>query len=197
MNSTSSESQKMNFTYEEYRLFMANLVVKNQTTGENHPDSYVEFTRLNEARMLRLDKQNTLEAPLVKLLTATIPQTWTVLTEAWCGDAAQNLPWINLMSMLHPSISFRIILRDQNIELMDQHLTNGGRSIPKLIASDINGKILFTWGPRPKLIQNQFLKLRDSGLSREAITIELQKIYAKDKGASIQSDFIELLQTLT
>ena len=59
---------------------------------------------------------------------------WLVLTEAWCGDAAQSLPIINKMAEVSDNITLRLILRDENLDVMDQFLQNGrSRSIPKLI----------------------------------------------------------------
>ncbi|MEO6721403.1 MAG: thioredoxin family protein [Ferruginibacter sp.] len=52
--------------------------------------------------------------------------TWIVLTEAWCGDSAQNLPVIAEIAKLNPDkIKLYILLRDENPELMDNYLTNG------------------------------------------------------------------------
>src|SRR5258708_38830316 len=78
-------------------------------------------------------------------------QSWLVLTEGWCGDAAQSLPVMQALAQLNPLIRLRTLLRDENLELMDQYLTNGvSRSIPKLFAMDTYSlTVLFTWSPRP------------------------------------------------
>ena len=75
-----------------------------------------------------------------------------VITEDWCGDAMLNIPiLLNIAEAAH--IETRMILRDQNLELMDQYLTNGtSRSIPIFIFMDEEGKERAVWGPRaPKV----------------------------------------------
>ena len=59
-----------------------------------------------------------------------------VLTEDWCGDAMLNNP-ILLKIAKAANIDVRFVLRDQNLELMDQYLTNGtSRAIPIFIFMD-------------------------------------------------------------
>ncbi len=45
------------------------------------------------------------------------------LTEFWCGDAAQNLPFIQLLAENSPWSEIRYLFRDENTELMDRYLT--------------------------------------------------------------------------
>lgn len=71
-----------------------------------------------------------------------------VLTEDWCGDAMVNVP-ILLKIAEQANIDVRMLLRDQNIELMDQYLTNGtARAIPIFIFIDEAGNEKAVWGPR-------------------------------------------------
>ncbi|MEM6645104.1 MAG: thioredoxin family protein [Bacteroidota bacterium] len=78
------------------------------------------------------------------------PVHWLVLTEDWCGDSAFSLPMIVALAEQSEHVTLRILLRDDNLDLMDRYLTNGTRSIPKLIAFDPeSGRELFQWGPRP------------------------------------------------
>ncbi|MGP4061439.1 thioredoxin family protein [Halobacillus sp. H74] len=76
-----------------------------------------------------------------------------VLTEDWCGDAMLNIPiYLRLAEASH--IPTHFLLRDENLELMDQYLTNGqSRSIPKIIFIDSEGKEVGTWGPRAPEVQ--------------------------------------------
>lgn len=79
-----------------------------------------------------------------------------VLTEDWCGDAMLNLPiFLRIAEASH--IPTHFLLRDENDELMNQYLTNGSRSIPKLIFIDSEGKEVGTWGPRAPQVQ-EFIK---------------------------------------
>ncbi|HLQ71768.1 MAG TPA: thioredoxin family protein, partial [Bacillota bacterium] len=75
------------------------------------------------------------------------------LTEDWCGDAMLNIP-ILLRLAEKADMPVRMILRDSNLELMDQYLTNGtSRSIPIFIFINEDGKEIATWGPRAGKIQ--------------------------------------------
>lgn len=71
-----------------------------------------------------------------------------VITEDWCGDAMVNTP-VLLHLAEKSDIEVRMILRDSNLELMDQYLTNGkSRSIPIIIFIDEYGEEVTHWGPR-------------------------------------------------
>lgn len=188
-------------TYEEYRDLTAALVEQGRTTGPEQTDELIAYTKLNKARMDRIDKQMLVDPELQKLLLQTKEQTWLVLSEAWCGDAAQNLPVLSAMANSTPKIFLHVALRDQHLDLMDKYLTNGGRSIPKLIAfSTDTGDELFQWGPRPMHGQQMVLDRKalpeSEQLPYEQFTTELHKWYAKDKGNSVQQEFVELLKGL-
>jgi len=75
------------------------------------------------------------------------------LTEDWCGDAMLNIP-ILLRVAEKTDMPVRMVLRDSNLELMDQYLTNGkSRSIPIFIFINEDGEEVTTWGPRTEKIQ--------------------------------------------
>ncbi|TVT28726.1 thioredoxin family protein [Salinicoccus cyprini] len=84
------------------------------------------------------------------------------ITEDWCGDAMMNIPiLLHLAEKSHMQV--RMILRDSNLELMDQYLTNGrSRSIPIFIFIDENGQEVTYWGPRAEAVQNEVDQLMDS-----------------------------------
>jgi len=106
-------------------------------------DNYTPSDDLQEAA-------NTIEAP----------QLWMVLTEPWCGDSAFLLPVIAEAAQLTDDVTLRILLRDDNLDVMDQYLTDGSRSIPKMAAFSDDGEELFTWGPRPEGASQKFAALR-------------------------------------
>lgn len=83
-----------------------------------------------------------------------------VITEDWCGDAMMNTP-ILLKIAEAANMEVRMILRDQNLELMDQYLTNGtARSIPIFIFIDKNGEEKAVWGPRAAKVQEFVMEKR-------------------------------------
>lgn len=182
--------------FDAYMEMMRQLVEQGKTTGENQSDSFVNYTKLNFSRLKRLNKTSKLD-PLVleKLKNIQKPQFWLVLTESWCGDAAQNLPIISKMAEASPQIELGLILRDEHLDIMDDFKTNGGRSIPKLIAMDEDKSIKFTWGPRPEPAQQMYRDYRDgqSGLTNEEFKFALHQWYANDKGATTQQEFAALL----
>lgn len=81
--------------------------------------------------------------------TIAAPQQWIVLTEDWCADSAYVLPVIAAAAARSEQVTLRILLRDTHPDVMDRYLTNGTRSIPKLVVLAEDGAELFTWGPRP------------------------------------------------
>jgi hypothetical protein len=185
-------------TYEQYKTLVDDLLAAGKATGPIQSEALVHYSQLNQQRMHRLEKTMQL-IPAVKdqLLGIGRRQTWLVLTEGWCGDAAQSLPVMQALASLNPMISLRLLLRDDNSALMDRYLTNGvSRSIPKLIALDpLTGEELFTWGPRPKALQESFLEMRASGLPYEGIKEALQHWYNKDKTVTIQRELAALVAT--
>ena len=90
-----------------------------------------------------------------------------VITEDWCGDAMLNIPiLLNVAEAAH--IETRMILRDQNLELMDQYLTNGtSRSIPIFIFIDEEGKERAVWGPRAPEVQKFVMEQRQDLPSKD------------------------------
>ena len=182
-------------SYQEYRTLVKDLLDQGKSTGPNQSDALLNYSLLNDRRMKRLDKTTKLsEETLAKVKDINEPQTWLVLTEGWCGDAAQNLPVIHKIAEENPNIDLKIVLRDENLELMDEFLTNGGRSIPKMIVLDDDKTVKNTWGPRPtiatKMVQDY--KAANGSLDAE-FKKDLQVWYNKDKGNNVQEDVVALL----
>lgn len=184
--------------YVTYRKLINDLLADNKVTGPKQTESLLKYTKLNVQRMQRIDKTVKLLPETQAIITSLErPQTWLVLTEGWCGDAAQTLPVMNAMALLNPAISLRMILRDEHPELMDQYLTgpNKSRSIPKLIVMDSEtGQELFNWGPRPTVLQQQFLSMKAEGINSDTIVTELHSWYAKDKTVTTQREISGLVK---
>src|SRR5690554_2397426 len=185
-------------TYSQYRNLIDQLLAQGKTTGENHSEAMLNYTRMNVRRMDRWDKTAVVNAELQeKIAQIDAPQTWLVLTEAWCGDAAQSIPFMVKAASYSPLVDIRFILRDEHPDVMDAYLTNGGRSIPKLIAlKNEDLAELFTWGPRPQVLQQKYLAyLEDSkGISQEDFIESIHLWYAKDKNANIDAEFLTLIR---
>lgn len=184
------------FSYADYNQLVSKLLAEKQSTNQDNSEAMLHYSELNLVRSKRLDKTLALSDNLIsQIQSVKTPQYWIVLTEGWCGDAAQSIPVMQKMAEINKNITLRLVLRDQNIELMDLFLTNGGRSIPKLIAVvKQNFEILFNWGPRPleaqQLIDDYKVK---HGRLDEVVKTDLQKWYTKDKGLRIAEEIIKLL----
>lgn len=184
------------FSFEEFLAFCGTLVEEGRTSGPDQSDFLVFFTKLNYQRMLRWTRTAVLFPETTAAAQRAQPQHWFIITEAWCGDSAQNLPL--LAKIAHAgNIPLQIILRDEHPELIDAYLTNGSRSIPKLISFDpISGNELFTWGPRPGGAEALFQdwKIAPAGRDFETFEKELHTWYAKNKGAETQRELRVLLK---
>jgi len=184
------------FSYAEYIDLIGKLVKGEKSTGPEQTEALTIYTQLNDRRMKRWDKTLKFsDEAISKISSVTKKMTWTVLTESWCGDASPALPVMNKIAEINPNISLRIVLRDENIDLMNRFLTNGGMSIPKLIVMDDSTKeILGDWGPRSK---NATKLVADYKAEHGALTPEfkqdIQVWYNKDKGQSILADLLLLL----
>lgn len=186
------------YSYPEYRKLMADLLIEGKSTAVEQTEERTHYSELNETRMHRLDKTIKIteeNATVLKNLSKSY--LWLVLTESWCGDAAQILPVLNKMALeSNQKIELKLALRDENEELMNHFLTNKGKAIPKLIMIDKEtGSVLGDWGPRPQgaidLIENYKEK---SGVIDETAKADLQLWYLHDKGVSTQNEIIQLLQ---
>ncbi|MEM6773034.1 MAG: thioredoxin family protein [Bacteroidota bacterium] len=189
------------YTYADYRELVAQLVEEGKTTGPNQSEFYVDITKLNQSRMDRLDKKARFSSEMENMLAGlTRPYTFLVLTEAWCGDAAQTTPLLNHMATATDQINLRFALRDDNPELMDHFLTDGGRSIPKVIilAPETN-EVLDSWGPRPAPAQEMAMAHKyqpEPKPDYNTFNVALHKWYAKDKTQTSQEELMALLEEI-
>jgi hypothetical protein len=182
-------------TFAEYLELIDGLLAEGKTTGPMQSEAMFNYGKLNRQRMQRLDKTAVLNESLrEKARNVSRKMIWLVITEGWCGDAAQNIPIIEKIAAESPNIETRYVLRDENPELMDKYLTSGARSIPKLIALDAETlEELGTWGARPVAAQNLFNQLKEKGVAKPLIMENLQRWYFADKNQSIQKEFENLL----
>ncbi len=186
------------FSYDQYRDMVIDFAEKGMTTGFEQEQKQIDATKINAQRMKRIDKQAVLTDTIKEELTHLKNHwIWIVLAESWCGDGAQNLPFINKMAALTPKIELRIILRDEHSEIMNEFLTKGTRSVPKLICICAETRSLVgSWGPRSKAIQEKVLAFKSEHpeVSHEKFVEKLHGWYAQDKGEALMRDFEILLK---
>lgn len=186
-------------TYAEYIKLIDDLLMDGKTTGPNQSEELFHYGKLNRQRIHRLEKTTKLSDSIIeKAKNVNRKMIWLVITEGWCGDAAQNIPTIEKIAAESENIKTRYVLRDENLELMDRYLTNGGRSIPKLIALDAETlEELGTWGPRPQAAMDYFAEMKAQGLEKPEMMEKIQRWYLADKEKSLQSEFENLLENWT
>ncbi|MFZ9027778.1 MAG: thioredoxin family protein [Crocinitomicaceae bacterium] len=164
-------------------------------TSPYDKDAYLEYVKLNKSRMNRWLKTGITLTDAKEIIDKIDePQHWYVITEPWCGDAAHNLPFIYLLSEMNENIELTLILRDKSPEWMDEYLTNGSRSIPKLVVRDKNDADIFTWGPRPDECQRLVRKMKEEGVENTEAKKRTQQWYNLDKGVSVQSEILNKLE---
>jgi hypothetical protein len=199
MIKTIQKALQNSFSYADYRKQIAHLISEGKSTGHEQSKDLLHYSELNETRMNRLEKTiDVLPEIKIKLQNLEKKYIWLVLSEGWCGDAAQIVPVIHKMAEITDKIELNIALRDDNDTLMQHFLTNGGKAIPKLIVLDAeNFEILADWGPRPHGAKQLIVDYKAThGVVDETAKIELQKWYLHDKGVSIQQEIIEIYEKI-
>ena len=185
-------------SYGSYMTLTEQLIEEGRTSGPNQSEPYVYYTKLNFQRMKRLNKTIEVPARIIELLKEKAANwTWVIITEPWCGDAAQCVPVLEKIAQTNSFVKTAYLLRDEHPEVMDAYLTNGGRSIPKLICLDQDGKEVFTWGPRPAVIQEVMNRLKAEGITEIATIVEeIQKAYNADHQAGVYEEMEAILAAL-
>lgn len=179
-----------------YAEFVENLRIKvEMPDSDDDASSLSQYLPLNLRRMKRIE-QTFRPSPSTQyeLMHLTQPQIWMVLTEDWCGDSAQLLPIIAKLASIAPGVEMRILERDMYPEIMDKYLTNGGRSIPILVAFDNDGNQILKWGPRPAEAASLVREARERGDSLAEYGKKLHAWYAEDAGRTTEREILELLK---
>ena len=187
------------FDYEEYKAFAEKEL--NSFDASKTDQIFVERNearKINLVRMSRIEKQFQPNEESIELLK-NIDQNllWIVISESWCGDSAQSLPVISRLAFLNPLINLKIIPRDKNLDYMDIYLTDGKRSIPKLIVYNDDLIEIASWGPRPKTAQHLMEDMLKNNLPKSERLKKLHLWYAKNKGAEIESEIVQIIKEIT
>ncbi|MEJ5994179.1 thioredoxin family protein [Pedobacter sp. Du54] len=186
-------------TYAKYRELVDDLLAVGKTTGPDHSEELLHYTKMNVQRMKRVEKTTILNDELLTAID-NVKQHYRflVMSEGWCGDAAQIVPVIDKMVSAAPDkFSLRLLLRDQHLSIMDEYLTNGGRAIPVVLVLNDEGEVVLPkWGPRPAVLQSLRTAWQKEGLDSVKIGELLHGWYAKDKTQETQKEFAALLRKL-
>ena len=195
-NSLIKNSLNKTISYSAYRLLIKKLISVEKSTGIEQSEDHLIFSILNDKRMDRLDKTLKISDETQKSLdNLNKGFTFLVIAEGWCGDAAQILPIINKVAEASDKIDFKIVLRDENEALMNQYLTNGSKSIPKVLILDQDNHVIDSWGPRPSIASKMVVDYKAlNGSLDEDFKKNLQVWYNKDKGNNTQNELLRLLK---
>ena len=156
---------------------------------------YVFYARYNFERSERVHAAFVPSPRLTAALALlSAPQLWLVITEDWCGDSAYALPVIADAAARTPLVTLRILPRDAHLDVMDGYLTNGGRSIPKLIGFGADGRELFQWGPRTADAVRHRETLVAEGLEKTAVIARLTDWYDADGWTSFDAELAGLVE---
>ena len=183
-------------TYNDFRSMVDDYAAAGKTSGPEQKESLINYTLLNSRRMKRWDKLFKLDDSLTQQLNnVNTGINWLVLSETWCGDAAPTMPVMNKIAEANPNIQLRVLLRDENLDLMERFLTNGTLSIPKLISfNSETGQVIGDWGPLPTNAAEQATEYkRANGSLSPEFKEDLQRWFNKDKGKDTLADLLKLL----
>lgn len=181
---------KEGLSYSEYRNLVNSLLDNHQTTGGDHSEAMLHYSKMNVQRMNRVDKTAALNEEFTKII-GSIKKHYRllVISEGWCGDAAQLVPLFQKIADQAPEqFELRLVLRDRNLPLIDAHLTNGGRAIPKLLIIGDDGELVSEWGPRPDILQELLIGWKAENSDMFAVAELLHHWYAKDKTQTTQQE---------
>lgn len=196
MKTEIAQSLLNSYSYMEYRKIVSDLLAEGKSSGNEQSEDLLHYSKLNETRMNRLDKTIPTDEEVIKKIHSLKKEyIWLVLTEGWCGDAAQIAPILFKMTSVTDKIKLKLVFRDENEALMNLFLTNGSKSIPKVIVLDAETLLVkTTWGPRPEGAANLIKSYKAQyGVVDETAKTELQLWYFNDKGLSTQRELADLM----
>lgn len=162
---------------------------KDEQEKEFHDYYELGLQRMNRA--LKTFKAD--ENQLQKLSEKNFSGKVLIITEPWCGDASATVPQV--AKFFEGRNEVRIFLRDQDHSLIDQFLTNGTQSIPKVLLLNEDFSVKNSWGPRPKygLELLQKYKADPIAFPQEEFYNQLQVYYAKNRGKDAIDEILNLL----
>lgn len=178
-------------SFEEY-VQTAKQRLENPSTEQEK--EYKQYYELGLQRIDRTWKKYTPdEEQLQTLESKNFKGKILIISEAWCGDASATVP--ALVKFFDGKNEVKIFLRDSDKSLINQYLTNGTESIPKVLILNEDFTVKNFWGPRPKFGHELLLKFKADPESypRETFYNDLQLYYAKNRGKDAVAEILELL----
>lgn len=178
-------------SFEEY----INIANQRLTNPTNEKD--IEFKGYYELGLQRMDRVLKKfvrdDEQLQQLKDKNFSGKILIISEAWCGDASATVP--ALVKFFEGENAVKIFLRDNDTTLIDQFLTNGTQSIPKVLILDENFELKNSWGPRPKHGNELLLKYKTDpeNYTKDQFYNDLQIYYSRNRGKDVIQEILELL----
>jgi hypothetical protein len=116
-----------------------------------------------------------------------------VLNEDWCGDAVNIVPIVAKLADSVSNMDLRILARDENLDIMDAHLTGKSRSIPIVILLNKKFEECGWWGPRPRALQ-KWVTEKGMLLPKDERYREIRTFYARDRGLTTMEEIVSMLE---
>ncbi len=116
-----------------------------------------------------------------------------VLSEDWCGDAVNIVPIVSKLADSVSNMDLRILARDENLDIMDTHLTGTSRSIPIVILLNKKYEECGWWGPRPRALQKWVVE-KGISLPKAERYKEVRTFYARDRGLTTMEEIVSMLE---
>ena len=156
-------------------------------------DDYTKLLDSDQTDLHKLyERRAKISEAAVAAIRASGPHNILVVTEPWCGDSLAIFPVVAKL-FTEAGCEIRVIQRDEQLDLIDQFLTNGGRAIPIVIVMDEEFNECFHWGPRPAPAQAIVTEHKAAIAAGETDKAEVHKMirgfYARDHGKAVVSEF--------
>jgi hypothetical protein len=116
-----------------------------------------------------------------------------VLNEDWCGDSVNIVPVVSKLADSVSNMDLRILARDENLDIMDTHLTGKSRSIPIVILLNKKFEECGWWGPRPRALQKWVVE-KGMLLPKDERYKEIRTFYARDRGLTTMEEVVSMLE---
>lgn len=180
-------------TYDAYRAAWDEKLAAPAAGLTPEQRKYRHYAKYNRERSASVHAAYTPSERVRAALAAAPPLTALVVTEDWCGDSAFVLPVVAEAFAADPRHTLRILPRDEHLDVMERYLTNGGRSIPKVVAFDADGAERFVWGPRTASGQAHRAALAAEGLDYAAIAARMVTWYEAGNWQDVDAELAALL----
>jgi hypothetical protein len=183
---------KTAYTYLKYREILDQKLA--EPAGSEESDKYRPHMAKNVKLMEGYDKSYVVSDALISAIKKAPIAIWLVITEGWCGDAAFSSPMLAAIERAVPEkVKLRFLFRDENLDLIDAHLTDGGRSIPKVIMLNEALKEVGVWGPRPAELQPLLKEWKLQDIPFPKILVMTKEWYDHDATESTQDELLTLV----